>query len=114
VISVLHANGKGPRAQEYFSGKTSLVTGGNSGIGVETVKALATAGSRVVLTSRSEEAGIKVAEQLMSEGVKASNHLRCHMEAPHYLPFIVLQLNVLILHSQEAHLSSKIPVLSPV
>lgn len=48
------------------------MTGGNSGIGVETVKTLAMAGSRVVLTSRSEEAGIKVAEQLKSEGVKAS------------------------------------------
>ena len=53
-----------------LAGKTSLVTGGNSGIGVETVKALATAGSRVVLTSRSVEAGVKVAEQLKAEGVK--------------------------------------------
>lgn len=49
-----------------------MVTGGNSGIGVETVKALATSGSRVVLTSRSVEAGVKVAEQLKAEGVKAS------------------------------------------
>ncbi len=56
----------------YVTGKTSLVTGGNSGLGVETVKALATAGSRVVLTSRSVEAGNKVAEQLRAEGVKAS------------------------------------------
>ena len=56
----------------YVTGKTSLVTGGNSGLGVETVKALATAGSRVVLTSRSVEAGDKVAEQLRAEGVKAS------------------------------------------
>ena len=48
------------------------MTGGNSGIGVETVKALATAGSRVVLTSRSVEAGRQVAEQLKSEGVKVS------------------------------------------
>ncbi|CAL5229395.1 g12713 [Coccomyxa viridis] len=53
-----------------LTGKTSLVTGGNSGIGVETVKALATSGSRVVLTSRSVEAGVKVAEQLKAEGVK--------------------------------------------
>lgn len=48
------------------------MTGGNSGIGVETVKALATAGSRVVLTSRSVEAGTQIAEQLKAEGVKAS------------------------------------------
>ena len=56
----------------YLTGKTSLVTGGNSGLGVETVKALATAGSRVILSSRSVEAGKKVAEQLRAEGVKAS------------------------------------------
>ena len=56
----------------YVPGKTSVVTGGNSGIGVETVKALATAGSRVVLTSRSVEAGSKIAEQLRAEGIKVN------------------------------------------
>ena len=66
------ANGRGPSAYHNPAGKTSLVTGGNSGIGVETVKALATAGSRVVLTSRSVEAGMKVAEQLRLEGVKVA------------------------------------------
>jgi len=70
LIKDCQANGRGPIAHNNPAGKTSLVTGGNSGIGVETVKALSTAGSRVVLTSRSVEAGMKVAEQLNLEGVK--------------------------------------------
>lgn len=55
---------------DAHTGKTSVVTGGNSGIGVETVRALASAGSRVILTSRSVEAGEKVAQQLKADGVK--------------------------------------------
>ncbi|CAL8465009.1 g4544 [Coccomyxa elongata] len=47
---------------------TAIVTGGNSGIGVETVRALAVAGARVILCSRSIEAGQKVAEQLKADG----------------------------------------------
>ncbi|KAL4425139.1 hypothetical protein ABPG77_008244 [Micractinium sp. CCAP 211/92] len=47
-----------------LTGKQAVVTGGNSGIGVETVRALAHAGADVVLCSRSLEAGQKVAEQL--------------------------------------------------
>lgn len=50
------------------AGKAAIVTGGNSGIGVETVRALAVAGARVILTSRSVEAGQKVAEQLHADG----------------------------------------------
>lgn len=53
-----------------LTGKTAVVTGGNSGIGVETVRALASAGARVLLTSRSVEAGQKVADQLKADGVK--------------------------------------------
>lgn len=56
--------------ESLIAGKTSVVTGGNSGIGVETVRALASAGSRVILTSRSVEAGQTVAKQLKAEGVK--------------------------------------------
>jgi len=40
-----------------LAGKTAIVTGGNSGIGTETVKALAYAGARVILASRSIENG---------------------------------------------------------
>jgi hypothetical protein len=47
-----------------FAGKVAIVTGGNSGIGVETVRALATAGAKVVLCSRDVAAGEKVAEDI--------------------------------------------------
>ncbi|KAJ1404720.1 hypothetical protein B484DRAFT_338029 [Ochromonadaceae sp. CCMP2298] len=40
----------------YLAGKTAIVTGGNSGIGLETCKALALAGCRVIMCSRDEDA----------------------------------------------------------
>ena len=40
-----------------LAGKVAVVTGGNSGIGLETVKALAYAGVKVILASRSIESG---------------------------------------------------------
>eukprot|EP01038_Epipyxis_sp_PR26KG_P011860 gene11860-15870_t len=46
----------------YLKGKTAVVTGGNSGIGLETCKALTYAGCRVILCSRSVEAGEKAIE----------------------------------------------------
>ena len=53
---VIDTFGKG----EYLSGKTAIVTGGNSGIGLETCKALASAGCRVILAARSIDAAAKV------------------------------------------------------
>ena len=44
------------------SGKTAVVTGGNAGIGLETVKALAVAGFRVVLGSRTKRKGDKACD----------------------------------------------------
>lgn len=49
-------------------GKVAVVTGGNSGIGLETVKALTSAGCRVILASRSVEA----ANNAIEEEIKAS------------------------------------------
>lgn len=48
-----------------LKGKTAVVTGGNSGIGTETVKALASAGCRVILCSRSVKAGEDAVEQVV-------------------------------------------------
>ena len=47
--------------------RQAIVTGGNSGIGAETVRALAAAGARVVLTSRDAAAGQEVAIRLAHE-----------------------------------------------
>lgn len=53
---VLDAFGTG----KYLDGKTAIVTGGNSGIGLELCKVLAHAGCRVILCSRSVSAARKV------------------------------------------------------
>jgi NAD(P)-dependent dehydrogenase (short-subunit alcohol dehydrogenase family) len=47
-----------------LSGKTAIVTGASSGLGIETVRALASAGARVVMPVRSREAGEKAANEL--------------------------------------------------
>jgi NAD(P)-dependent dehydrogenase (short-subunit alcohol dehydrogenase family) len=57
--NVVDAHGEG----KYLDGKTAIVTGGNSGIGLETCKALASAGARVILCSRSVEGGQKAIEE---------------------------------------------------
>lgn len=50
-------------------GKTAIVTGGNSGIGLETCKVLAYAGARVILASRSVEAGTKaISDEIVKSG----------------------------------------------
>ncbi|MFE5029152.1 SDR family NAD(P)-dependent oxidoreductase [Streptomyces sp. NPDC056656] len=48
-------------------GRRAVVTGASSGIGVETVRALAAAGADVTLAVRDTEAGAKVAARLESE-----------------------------------------------
>jgi NAD(P)-dependent dehydrogenase (short-subunit alcohol dehydrogenase family) len=53
VISFYSAGREG-----FLNGKVAVVTGGNSGIGSETVKSLASAGCRVYMGSRSIEAGL--------------------------------------------------------
>ena len=49
-----------------LSGKRAIVTGGASGIGVETARALASAGAEVVLAVRNLEAGAKTAEDIVT------------------------------------------------
>ena len=43
-----------------LKGKTALVTGGNIGLGFETVKALASKGAHVLLAARNEEKGLSL------------------------------------------------------
>ena len=47
-----------------LSGRRAVVTGGASGIGVETVRALAAAGAEVTIAARDVEAGRRVASEL--------------------------------------------------
>jgi NAD(P)-dependent dehydrogenase (short-subunit alcohol dehydrogenase family) len=52
-----------------LSGKTYLVTGGNSGIGKETVRQLASQGATVILACRRTEEGNRARDEILSEGV---------------------------------------------
>ena len=51
-----------------LSGKTAIVTGGNSGIGFEAAKQLALKGAKVILACRSEEKANAAAEAIRSAG----------------------------------------------
>ena len=50
-----------------LSGRDAIVTGGASGIGVETVRALATAGARVVIAARDLAKAADIAKTLRSD-----------------------------------------------
>jgi NAD(P)-dependent dehydrogenase (short-subunit alcohol dehydrogenase family) len=59
-----------------LSGRDAIVTGGASGIGVETVRALAVAGARVVLATRDRAKGDSVAATLRKETARDSIEFR--------------------------------------
>ncbi len=59
-----------------LSGKTAIVTGGASGIGLETTRALATAGAEVTIAARRPGEAQVVADKLSSEGMKGSVRVR--------------------------------------
>ena len=58
-----------------LTGKTALVTGASSGIGVETVKALLTAGAEVVMPVRDTQKGEAVAAQLRTTTGNPKAHI---------------------------------------
>ncbi len=54
-----------------LTGKTALVTGGNSGIGLAMARALGLAGAHLVIVARREDALREAAEGLQAEGIAA-------------------------------------------
>ena len=54
-----------------LTGRRAIVTGGNSGIGLETARTLASAGAEVTLAVRNVMAGQEVADSLLADGLKA-------------------------------------------
>ena len=62
-----------------LSGNTALVTGGNAGLGLEACKALASAGARVLLTSRDVARGAEAAASL---DASSKVQLECARPAP--------------------------------
>lgn len=58
-----------------LTGKRAIVTGGSSGIGIETARALAAAGAEVTLGVRNTEAGAKTAEDITHTTGNAAIHV---------------------------------------
>lgn len=59
-----------------LTGKRIIVTGGSSGIGIETARSLASAGAEVTLAVRSVEAGERVAHNVKAATGKPDVHVR--------------------------------------
>jgi len=64
-----------------ISGKTALVTGGNSGIGEAMGRALGLAGASLILVARREEELVKSAEAMRRDGIDA-HWLACDLSSP--------------------------------
>jgi NAD(P)-dependent dehydrogenase (short-subunit alcohol dehydrogenase family) len=58
-----------------MAGKTVVITGGNSGIGLATAKALAGAGARVLVTARDEQRGSQAVEEIRRSSGSSSVEL---------------------------------------
>ncbi|MET0858779.1 MAG: SDR family NAD(P)-dependent oxidoreductase [Telluria sp.] len=60
-----------------LSGQRAIVTGGSSGIGIDTARVLAAAGAEVTLAVRNVEAGNMVAQALNAAGGHDNVHVAC-------------------------------------
>ena len=61
-----------------LTGKTAIVTGASSGIGVETARALAAAGASVTLAVRDTSDGDRVAAEIRDSTGNGERPRRCH------------------------------------
>ena len=59
-------------ASVNLANKTFVITGGNSGIGLETARALVHKNAHVVIASRSRERGDAAVQQLKREGLNGA------------------------------------------
>lgn len=64
-----------PNEMPNLQGKLAIVTGANSGTGFEITKAMASAGSKLIMACRSEERGNKAREKILDELPKAELEL---------------------------------------
>lgn len=65
-----------------IAGKTVVITGGTSGIGKETVKALSASGAKVCFTARNEDKGKRVKDELISlTGNKNIDFMYCDLSS---------------------------------
>src|SRR6202030_1861403 len=80
---------------EQNKGKIALVTGGNRGIGLETVKQLAQQGMHVLLGARNEAKGLEAAKKLKSEGLDVDDE-KTHAQAAKTIEKKFGKLDVLI------------------
>jgi len=55
-----------------LSGRTAVVTGGNAGLGYETVKALADHGASVIMASRNEDKAHSARQSILADNPDAS------------------------------------------
>jgi dihydroanticapsin dehydrogenase len=67
---------------EYFSGKTVLVSGGATGIGAAAVEGFARAGAKTVLADVADEAGRAMVEALVGDGLHVQ-YQHCDVTSEH-------------------------------